>query len=69
MPPPSSLAGAPAEVLLLIFQSCESLQQLNALSLTNRRMHAVWLEHQSIILWHVGPKMVPAFDRALMAVW
>ncbi|KAH8885879.1 hypothetical protein GQ53DRAFT_876770 [Thozetella sp. PMI_491] len=43
-------SSAPAELVVHIFQYCDSLADLRA------------------ILWHVGPKAVPMFEQALMAV-
>ncbi|KAK4031546.1 hypothetical protein C8A01DRAFT_42006 [Parachaetomium inaequale] len=62
----ASLHDAAAEVFLRIFQSCESFNQLLSLMLTYRRMHSVWLEHHRAIIWHIAPKVILGFDRALM---
>jgi hypothetical protein len=39
-----------------------------ALASTCRRMHDIWVQNSPNIIWHVAPKVVPAFDRALMTV-
>lgn len=59
---------APPEIILEILKSCETFEQLRALILTSSHIHLVWVAHHRIIIWHVAPKVIPAFDPALMAV-
>jgi hypothetical protein len=68
MAAPSALASAPTEVVIRIFQYCSSLADLRALRLTCRRVHALWVVNNLSILRDVAPRVIPAFDRALMAV-
>jgi hypothetical protein len=58
----------PPEILIKILQSCESFRQLLRLAMTSRRLYEVWQEHMPMVIWHVGPKEIAAFDTALMAV-
>jgi hypothetical protein len=64
----SSFARVPPEILLAVFQSCDSFEQLSALMSTCRQMHNIWTHHHPVIIWHVAPKTIPAFDRGLMTV-
>ena len=66
--PPRTLASVPAEIVVRIFQYCDSFADLGALFLTCRHAHSVWVANNPNIIWHVAPKLIPAFDRALMAV-
>jgi len=58
----------PTKILLQIFLNCHSLRGMAALIFTSRRLVSVWEEHHPVIIWHVGSREIPAFDRALMAV-
>jgi hypothetical protein len=66
--PCTLISAAPAEVTVRIFQCCSSFADLRALLLTCRHLHSVWVANAPSIVWHVGPKVIPAFDQALMAV-
>jgi hypothetical protein len=46
----SSLATVPPEILLAVFQSCVSLEQLSALMSTCRQMHNIWTHHHPVII-------------------
>lgn len=59
--------GVP-EILTLVLASCESFADVIAFASTSREFYAVWKENASTILGYVGPRCVPAFDEALVAV-
>jgi hypothetical protein len=58
----------PPEILIRILQSCQSFQQVLRLATTSRQLYEAWQTHMPMVIWHVGPKEIPAFDTALMAV-
>ncbi|KAK4124555.1 hypothetical protein N657DRAFT_395918 [Parathielavia appendiculata] len=78
-------SSAPTEILVRIFQYCDSLADLRAFFsflsflcfffffsfflffLACRHLHAVWVANCPSIIWHVAPKVIPPFDRALIA--
>ncbi len=59
---------APAEIVIRIFQSCDSFADLRSLLLTCRHIHAVWVANSPGIVGHVARKLIPAFDGAVIAV-
>ena len=66
--PSGILASLPAELVVRIFQDCNSFADLRALLLTCRYAHSVWVANIPSIIWNVAPKLIPAFDRGLIAV-
>ncbi|KAK4149567.1 hypothetical protein C8A00DRAFT_37842 [Chaetomidium leptoderma] len=62
------------DLLLHMFNNCESFQQLASLIATSEQHHAVWVAHAPDIIWHVAPKIIPDFDHhlieaRLVAMW
>ena len=69
MSPRCALAStAPPEIVVRIFQSCDSFADVRALLLTCRHTHAVWVANGPGVIGHVARKLIPAFDGAVMAV-
>ena len=66
--PLRTLASVPAELVVRIFQYCNSFADLRALLLTCRHAHSVWVANNPSIIRHLASKLIPAFDRGLMAV-
>ncbi|KAL4819762.1 hypothetical protein BDW67DRAFT_173061 [Aspergillus spinulosporus] len=64
----ANFLSLPPETLLLILQSCNSLSQAIALASTCKRLHSVYSSNTHSIFCHVGPRDIPAFSDALMAV-
>ncbi len=58
----------PLEIILEILKACETFEQLTALLLTSKRIYSVWELHHGVVIWHVAPRVIPAFDRALITV-
>jgi hypothetical protein len=65
---PGSLSSMPPELVIRIFQHCDSFADLRALLLTCRSIHAVWVANGVAVARHLAPEVIPAFDQALMAV-
>lgn len=61
------LPGAP-EILTLILASCESFAEVIAFASTCKEVYSVWKENAPPILDRLGPRCIPAFDEALVAV-
>ncbi|KAK0610886.1 hypothetical protein B0T14DRAFT_529264 [Immersiella caudata] len=60
--------AAPTEVIVKVFQQCDSLADITALRLACRHLNSVWLSHSPVVIGHAGPRLIPAYSRALMAV-
>jgi len=60
--------STPAEIILAIFQSCDSTNDVLALARTCRYMHNVWTSNTAAILWRVLSRKTPLMEEALIAV-
>jgi hypothetical protein len=60
--------NAPVEIILEVFKSCDSFEEIHSLTRMSKRLNAIWHTHAPIIIWEVAPRIIPVFDRALMAV-
>ncbi|RKU44301.1 hypothetical protein DL546_004451 [Coniochaeta pulveracea] len=60
-------AFSPPELLLRIFQRCSTAGDVGALAATCRYTYSVWKAHASAIISSVWPRVIPAFDEALVA--
>jgi hypothetical protein len=63
-----SLTSLPIDCLLLIFQSCDTISQAVTLSSTYKLIHSVYSSNFYSVLSRVGPRDIPAFNEALIAV-
>jgi hypothetical protein len=58
----------PPELIVRIFQSCDSTCDLLALVSTCRHTYRVWQAHAAPALWRVWRREIPYFQNALVAV-
>lgn len=63
-----SLTSLPTESLLFILQSCDTISQAVALSSTCKRLHSVYCSNVYSVLGRLGPRDIPAFYDAVVAV-
>lgn len=63
----TDLQSLPSEVLLLTFESCDSLSQAIALSLTSKRLYSIFSSLVHSIGTDVGRRDILAFDDAVIA--
>lgn len=62
-----AIFGIP-EIVIMVFQSCDSLQDVMALASTCRVVASIWRLHSSSIIWPLAKAEIPGFSQALMAV-
>ena len=60
--------SGPAEIILLILQSCHTTQDLLALVSTCQHVCRVWRGNAAAALWSVWLREIPHFRDALVAV-
>ena len=59
---------SPVEVLILIFQSFDSVSDVLVLSRSCKSLHSIWLANEGRIVWMVYQRTIRAIDDALVAV-
>ncbi|KAK7955346.1 hypothetical protein PG988_016040 [Apiospora saccharicola] len=67
MAAPFLSSSGPAELLVIVFQACDSITDVLALGATCRYSRGVWQSNASTIIQHVGAATILAFDEALVA--
>jgi len=60
--------GAP-EIIVLIFQDCDSFRDVFALAAACQYLHSVWCTNSTSIIWPLARTEILGFDQALVAVW
>ena len=56
------------EIIILVFQSCNTVEDGLSLASTCRFLAAIWRTHASTILYRLIEAQTPGFDQALLAV-
>ena len=59
--------GAP-ELLILIFQSCDGVDDALSLASTCQLLASIWRTHTTAILYRLIEAQTPGFNQALIAV-
>ena len=62
--PSASLAELPPELLLLVYKSLDSIQDITKFNRTSRKFYALWYENTTLISNAVLPHVIESFDDA-----
>ncbi|KAG7050822.1 dihydrodipicolinate synthetase family protein [Colletotrichum scovillei] len=58
----------PPEIIARVLASCDSFNDAFALASSCQYTYAVWLDHGASIIHSIGPRTIPAYEHAVVAV-